>query len=125
MIKDSQLQILKPYAVQEEIEASFKLIIEGLKYLKELKGTILNNHVPLQLLSSGFERLIKILLVLHEKKQTGEYPLFEGGNYFNEFDNGHGIEKMLNRLLEYSRNIDSIVAFPFFRQFVILQNCFH
>ena len=61
-------------AITIEIEASFKLIAVGLKNLNEQTSFVSNNHVPLKLLSSGFERVIKILLLLKDKHLTGNYP---------------------------------------------------
>lgn len=66
-------EVEKIVAITEEIEASFKLITVGLKNLNEQTSSISNNHVPLQLLSSGFERVIKILLLLKTRKTSTRY----------------------------------------------------
>ena len=101
------LEIEKIDAIGEEIEASFNFIKEGIKSLKNQSSFVSSNHISLQLLSSGFERLIKILLLLKEKHLTGEYPNTEGNrNYFGQFDNGHGIKKMVNNLISYSEDIE-------------------
>jgi hypothetical protein len=100
-------------AIGEEIEASFNFIKEGIRYLDKQNSAGSSNHVPLQLLSSGFERLVKILLLLKEKLLTGEYPKTEGKkNYFGQFDNGHGIKKMVNNLISYSEDVELMRKIP-------------
>src|SRR5690606_32149333 len=99
----------KVLAVTEEVEALFKLITAGLKNLNEQTSFVSNNHVPLQLLSSGFERIIKILLLLKEKHLTGKYPEQQKAkDKFKNYSNGHGIEKMLDELITYSKNVDTM-----------------
>ncbi len=60
-------EIEKVEAIIEEVEASFKFIALGLKCLKEQPAVVSNNHVTLQLLKSGFERILKIMLLIKEK----------------------------------------------------------
>lgn len=69
--------IVKSYAVTQEVEASFKFIESGLLNLRSQKFAVLNNHVTLQLLAAGFERLLKILLLLKEKYLNGDFPELE------------------------------------------------
>lgn len=57
-------------------------------------SSVSNNHVLLQLLSSSFERVIKILLLLKDKHLTGNYhELQKAKDKFNKYINGHGIDK--------------------------------
>jgi len=107
------LEIEKIGAIGEEIEASFNFITEGIRTLDNQNSAISSNHIPLQLLSSGFERLVKILLLLKEKHLTGEYPKTEGNKkYFGQFNNGHGIKKMVNNLISYSEGIELMNKIP-------------
>lgn len=113
MKRGKTLEIEKIDAIFEEVEASFQFIKEGINALTNLKSAILSNHVPLQLLSSGFERLVKILLVLKEKHVTGDYPMTEGkSNYFAQYDNGHGINKMLDNLISYANTVELMNKIP-------------
>lgn len=99
-------EIEKVVAITEEVEASFKLIAAGLKNLNEQTSSVSNNHVSLQLLSSGFERVLKILLLLKDKYLTGNYPeLSKAREKFKNYNNGHGIEKMLDELIEYAKSV--------------------
>ncbi len=110
-------EIEKVAAVFEEVEASFKLISAGLKNLNEQASFVSSNHVPLQLLSSGFERMIKILLLLKEKHLNGKYPeLKKAKEQFNLYSNGHGIEKMLDELIEYSKKVELMQQVPMVRE---------
>jgi len=107
------LEIEKINAVIEEVEASFNFIKEGIKSLDNQTSPTSSNHVSLQLLSSGFERLVKILLLLKEKHLTGEFPQTEGKkNYFSQFDNGHGIKKMVENLVSYSEEVEIMNKIP-------------
>lgn len=112
-MENNTLEIEKVDAIGEEIEASFNFIKEGIRMLNNQKSAILSNHVPLQLLSSGFERLAKILLLLKEKHTTGNYPIIEKKkNYFFQFDNGHGINKMIDELILYAETVQLMNEIP-------------
>ncbi|WP_398456103.1 hypothetical protein AB3466_11795 [Sphingobacterium thalpophilum] len=105
--------IIKSYAVTQEVEASYKFIESGLLNLKSQKFAVLNNHVTLQLLAAGFERLIKILLLLKEKYLNGEFPELETAKkQFNKYNGGHGIGKMLAELIEYSEEVEEMKDIP-------------
>ncbi|NQY09050.1 MAG: hypothetical protein HRT71_05975 [Flavobacteriales bacterium] len=113
MNPNETLDIEKIVAIAEEVDASFSFIKDGIRYLDNQNSAVSNNHVPLQLLASGFERLVKILLLLKEKHLTGDYPKTEGKkNYFGQFDNGHGIKKMVEELISYSESIDLMGNIP-------------
>jgi hypothetical protein len=113
MKNDKILEIEKIVAIGEEIEASYNFIIEGIRSLNNQKSAILSNHVVLQLLSSGFERLAKILLLLKEKHATGNYPTTERNtNYFSKYDNGHGINKMIDDLIAYAKTVELMREIP-------------
>lgn len=106
-------EIEKINAIVEEVDASYKFIIEGIRILKTKKSAISSNHVELQLFAGGFERLLKILLFLKEKHTLKKYPELEGKtNFFKKFDNGHGIKKMVDELIEYSSTVKFMNEIP-------------
>lgn len=106
-------QIHKINAIIEEVEASFKFITVGLLSLKEQNSAISNNHVALQLFSSGFERIIKILLLIKDKHLSGNFPeLINAKERFKGYNNGHGIEKMLDELIDYSKTVELMQRIP-------------
>lgn len=113
MNKNLHNEVRKSNAIGEEIDASFKFIVLGLKIIKEQNSTITNNHVSLQLFASGFERILKILLLIKDKHKTGKFPeLAKAKSKFQAYDNGHGIEKMLHEMIDYSEKVDSFQRIP-------------
>lgn len=109
-------EIEKVAAIMNEVEASFKFIATGLKLMKQQGYIVANNHVPLQSLASGFERLVKILLLIKDKYLTGDFAQHsKAKERFARYDKGHGIEKMLDELLEYSETIPLMNSTPMVR----------
>ena len=110
-------EIFKIAAIVEEVEASFNFISSGLSILKEQKSVVSNNHVVLQLLSSGFERLVKILLLLKDKHTIGSYPELQKARVkFEKYNNGHGIQKMLDELIDYSSTVPLMQSIPMVKE---------
>lgn len=104
-----QEEYTKENAVRIEIDASFHYIKYGLLILKKEKNINYNRHITLQLLASGFERILKILLLLRHKHLNGTFPETEGKkNYFSSFGNGHAIEELLEALVKYSNKQESM-----------------
>ena len=107
------IELNKSIAIVEEIDASFKFIVLGLKTIKEQNSTISNNHVSLQLFASGFERILKILLLIKDKHETGKFPeLSKAKSKFQAYNRGHGIEKMLLEMIQYSEKVDLFQKIP-------------
>jgi hypothetical protein len=107
----------KKHAIHQEIEASFEYIRVGLVNLREQKSGVSNNHVTLQLLASGFERILKTLLVIKYKYCNGSFPeLVKTKEFFIPYDGGHGIEKMLIEMVEYSPEIKGYDSIPMIRE---------
>lgn len=116
-MKNQNNETGKVLAIIEEVQASFNFIVLGLKTLKEQNSSISNNHVVLQLLAFGFERIIKILILLKEKHLTGEYPeLQRAKDKFRSYNNGHGIETMLDVLIVYGKTNNSIQTIPMLKE---------
>lgn len=110
-------EIEKVIAIIEEVEASFNFIAIGLKTMREQNSAISNNHVPLQLFASGFERIVKIILLLKVKHTTGKYPEHKKAKEkFKDYNNGHGILKMLDELIDYSKTVDSMTKIPIVKE---------
>lgn len=64
-------------------------------------------------MAAGFERLLKILLLLKEKELNGDFPELElAKKQFNKYNGGHGIGKMLDELLEYSEGVEEMKNIP-------------
>lgn len=114
MVKNNKThEFQKVMAIVIEVEASFQFISEGLKVLNKQNYVSSNNHVALQLLSAGIERTLKILLLLKDRYLDGRFPeLQKTRERFRTYDNGHGIEKMLDELIQYSKSVDSMQNIP-------------
>jgi hypothetical protein len=113
MIEKKVIEIEKIVAITEEVDASFQFISSGLKNLKEQTSIVSNNHVTIQLLSSGFERILKIMLLIKDKHLDGKFPELQiAKKRFSNYNNGHGIEKMLDELIEYSYEVELMQRIP-------------
>lgn len=106
-------EIRKIIAVNQEVEASYQFIAAGLGHLYNQNSMVSNNHVFLQLMAAGIERLLKILLLLKDKHLNGSFPDLEHArNRFQQYNAGHGIAKMLNELLDYSDSVPVMQVHP-------------
>ncbi|WP_286971889.1 hypothetical protein [Flavobacterium sp. UBA4854] len=91
----SQKDILKHFALLEEVEISSKLIVLG---FGELQNISLNNNfhfLPFQLLSQGFERFMKSYICLAYHNENSEYPTFK---YLKNL--GHDLESLLKEIID-------------------------
>ncbi|QJD95479.1 hypothetical protein HH214_06115 [Mucilaginibacter robiniae] len=112
-MNDLGKNLSKVVAVTQEVEASFRFIETGLLNLRSTKFIGANNHVTLQLLAAGFERLLKILLLLKHKHLHGEFPeQVKAHRYFSKYRNGHGIEELLKELLTYADEVPLMNSVP-------------
>lgn len=108
---------LKNESVDNEINVSYCHLTEGIRHLDRQKSSASNKHVLLQDFASGFERLIKILLLIKEKHTTGNFPQQDGKNkFFRVYRNGHGIKEMLEELLKYAKYADLTNRTPMFNE---------
>lgn len=64
-------------ALSQELNTAMELLRLGLGALQKIDGANDFYHLPLHLLASGKERLLKVMLCLHAKNQTGAYPTKE------------------------------------------------
>jgi len=91
----SQKDIVKHFALLEEVEISSKLIILG---FGELQNISLNNNfhfLPFQLLSQGFERFMKSYICLAYQNENNKYPTFK---YLKNL--GHDLESLLKEIID-------------------------
>lgn len=61
-------------ATHEEVRIALDHLKFGLKLLRDFSGLPSEFHAPLLLLTSGFERLLKLILCLDFLNRTGGYP---------------------------------------------------
>jgi len=84
-------------AVGEEVRTSIKLIEAGLKQLQRIDGANDFYHLPMLLLASGFERLMKTIVCFHTLHERGEYP---ARNAFPRGRTGHDLTRLLNKITQ-------------------------
>ncbi|RXR17349.1 hypothetical protein EQG63_11210 [Flavobacterium amnicola] len=90
-----QKEIIKHFALLEEVETSYKLITLG---FGELQNINLHNNfhfLPFQLLSQGFERFMKSYICLAYQNVNKKYPTFE---YIRDL--GHDLESLLREIID-------------------------
>jgi hypothetical protein len=73
-IKVADISTLQYICLNEEISISIKLLEVGLKELQSLKGGNDFYFLPFQLLSSGYERLMKCIICLDSWEKNGKFP---------------------------------------------------
>ncbi|MCK5201970.1 MAG: hypothetical protein KAR21_26635 [Spirochaetales bacterium] len=100
-------QIIKDIFLNDELLASYKLIEVGFGELQNLDFSNDFYHLPLQLISSGFERLMKCLICLGYHEKNDEYPNSKdlkkcGGK------NGHDLTDLKNHILDTYFSIHNI-----------------
>ncbi len=87
--------IAKKFAILHEVETSIRLIKLGFGELQNLQLTNDFYFLPFQLLSQGFERLLKSMICIAFFERNGTYPSNE---YFRK-NLGHDLIKLTNEFL--------------------------
>jgi len=88
--------IQQKLALDQELLNAVRLIQAGLGQLQKLDGANDFYHLPLLTLSSGFERLMKVMLCFRILEKTGEFPSpadIPSGR------KGHDLELLLKKIL--------------------------
>jgi hypothetical protein len=89
--------IQQKLAIDQELLNSVRLIQAGLGQLQRLDGANDFYHLPLLTLSSGFERLMKVMLCFRILEKTGEFPSTQDIPSGRE---GHNLELLLKKIRE-------------------------
>jgi len=85
----------RDFSMDEEVVVAIKLIQNGLFELKRIDGQDDFLHLPMLLLSNGFERLMKLILCGVAHKNTGSYPSK------NEIKTmGHKLDRLFKKVKE-------------------------
>jgi len=84
-------------ALGEEVRTSIKLIEVGLGQLQRIDGANDFYHLPMLILASGFERLMKAIICLHTYHETGDYPTRKAFPFGRK---GHNLVWLLNKITE-------------------------
>jgi len=89
--------IQQKLAIDQELLNAVRLIQAGLGQLQKLDGANDFYHLPLLTLSSGFERLMKVMLCFRILEKTGEFP---SAKDIPSGRKGHNLELLLKRVRE-------------------------
>lgn len=108
----SQVETLRQFAIILEVEAFAKFIKNGLKEVPKLYGANDFSHLPILLLSNGFERLLKCIILLDYYNTHGSYPTEK--NFFKKckYRNGHGLDKLLQHVIEIGEKSETMSKIP-------------
>lgn len=107
----STSKFIKVYSATEEIEGAYELIWEGLKQINNPKLFHLNNSVPLHLLSFGYERLIKTLILMYRSDAEKQFPIHKRPKL--AFEKGHNLTLLIEELITYMENEPFIIDYPY------------
>lgn len=81
--------------IGEELLTSIRLLKTGLRELNRMDGSTDFFHLPIQLLASGFERMMKTVICCHYLENTGEYP---SRDVFQKGRRGHDLVYLLKQI---------------------------
>jgi len=96
MSKSNNIKPQQWFSLDEEVHTSIRLLQLGIKELNEISFANDFYHLPLLLLSSGFERLMKCMICLKYLDENGQFPTFEEIKAF-----GHDLIHLRGKVLSY------------------------
>lgn len=79
----------------EELLTSIRLLKTGLRELNRMDGSTDFFHLPILLLASGFERMMKTIVCCHCLKESGSFPR---RSTFTRSRRGHDLVNLLDRV---------------------------
>lgn len=79
----------------EELLTAIRLIKTGLRELNRLDGSTDFFHLPILLLASGFERMMKTIICCYHLETTGDYP---NRDVFLKGRRGHDLVHLLSQI---------------------------
>ena len=97
------------FFIGEELLTAIRLLKCGLRELNKMDGTTDFYHLPIQLLASGFERLMKTIVCCHHLETTGEFPK---RSIFPRGKKGHDLIHLLDMITKQCYSDDYIKKIP-------------
>ncbi|SNR96989.1 hypothetical protein SAMN06295967_101283 [Belliella buryatensis] len=88
--KDKEIPFDKLVALDDEVRASINLIHSGLAELQNINGGNDFYYLPFNLLSNGFEKLLKLIICFYHWEQYGQFPTMDDFKKSKK-DNGHNL----------------------------------
>ena len=100
---------LQKAMIGEELLTAMRLLKTGLRELNRMDGSTDFFHLPILLLASGFERMMKTVICCHHLETTGEFPkraVFPKGR------RGHDLVLLLNQITRDCFSDDYLARIP-------------
>ncbi len=97
-MSDHTIQEIQEIALMDEVDVAISFIDVGLTSLKRLAIDDFA-HLPILLLSNGFERLLKMIICLDYREQNGEFPNTSDLKKIKT----HNIKDLLQRVVNISK----------------------
>lgn len=86
---------LQKVMIGEELLTAMRLLKAGLRELNRMNAATDFFHLPILLLASGFERMMKVVICCHHLESTGEFP--KRGLFLNK-GRGHDLVWLLDQI---------------------------
>jgi hypothetical protein len=100
---------LQKILIGEELLTAMRLLKTGLRELNRMKGSTDFFHLPILLLASGFERMMKTVVCCHHLKETGEFPK---RSVFQKGRRGHDLVVLLKHITQGCFSDDYLARIP-------------
>ena len=95
--------------IGEELLTAMRLIKTGLRELNRMDGSTDFFHLPILLLASGFERMMKTVICCHHLERDGEFPK---RTVFPMGSDGHRLDLLLKQITQDCYSDDYIARIP-------------
>ncbi|MBW8060378.1 MAG: hypothetical protein FVQ78_08645 [Solirubrobacterales bacterium] len=105
---DPELTPEQSFALIDELDTAAKLTQHGMDALHELDAANDFHHLPMQLLSQGFERLLKVTYAMALRERSGAMPTVAS----LKRDYGHDLTKINDALIEVVTSNEEYAARP-------------
>jgi len=89
--------VIQEVMIGEELLVAVRLLKVGLRELHRIDGATDFYHLPILLLASGFERMMKTVICCHHLETTGEFP---PSSTFAHGRRGHDLNGLLQRITQ-------------------------
>ena len=108
----TELSTEQAFALADELDTAAKLTRYGIEALHDLNAANDFHHLPMQLLSQGFERLLKATYAMAVREQSCEMPT----SVTVKRDFGHDLLKLTDALVEVVSPVGEYTSRPAVRE---------
>ena len=95
--------------IGEELLTAIRLLKTGLRELNRMTGANDFFHLPILLLASGFERMMKTVICCHHLETTGMYP---DRSVFLRGNRGHDLVRLLEHITQQCFSNNYLARIP-------------